>query len=121
MHNAKHPAGIRSRCRNRDRLVTQRMVVPGPTTCAGRAGLDWPAPSRSAAMSERHDHDHHGHDHHGHDHHHGHHHAPASFGTAFAVGATLNVALVAAQFGYGWLANSVALMADAANNLGDVL
>ena len=68
-----------------------------------------------------HDHDHHHGHHHDHDTHHGHHHAPASFGTAFAVGTALNVVLVAAQFGYGWLANSVALMADAAHNFGDVL
>ena len=39
-------------------------------------------------MAQHHDH-HHGHDH-GHD-------APARFGPAFAVGATLNIALVAAQ------------------------
>jgi cobalt-zinc-cadmium efflux system protein len=74
-------------------------------------------------MPHRHDHghDHHHHGHEGHDGHGHHQHAPASFGAAFAVGAALNIGLVAAQFIYGWLAGSVALMADAAHNLGDVL
>lgn len=68
-----------------------------------------------------HDHDHHGHDHeHAHGHH-GHSHAPANFGLAFALGALLNSGFVIAEFGYGYLANSVALMADAAHNLADVL
>ncbi len=80
------------------------------------------------ATPAQHDHDHDHHDHgacgHGdHAHHgaHGHHHAPASFGAAFAIGALLNSAFVVAEFGYGYLANSVALMADAAHNLADVL
>jgi cobalt-zinc-cadmium efflux system protein len=51
----------------------------------------------------------------------GHVHAPASFGTAFAVGIGLNLAFVAAEFVYGVLANSVALIADAGHNLSDVL
>jgi cobalt-zinc-cadmium efflux system protein len=65
----------------------------------------------------------HGHDHQDHDHGHGHHHAhaPASFGTAFAIGIALNTAYVAAEVVYGVLANSVALVADAGHNLGDVL
>ena len=89
--------------------------------------------------SDRHDHDsshaghRHGRDHeashdgdhsHGHDHGHGGHHhahAPASFGVAFAVGITLNVAYVIAEVIYGALANSLALIADAGHNLGDVL
>ena len=80
-------------------------------------------------------HDHHaGHDHHhdhaGHDHghHHGHHHgpgghvhAPANFGRAFAIGISLNTALVIAQGVYGYIANSTALLADASHNLSDVL
>jgi cobalt-zinc-cadmium efflux system protein len=55
--------------------------------------------------------------------HHGrpHGHAPASFGTAFAVGIGLNLTFVAVEFVYGVLANSVALMADAGHNLSDVL
>jgi cobalt-zinc-cadmium efflux system protein len=48
-------------------------------------------------------------------------HAPASFGMAFAVGISLNLIFVAAEFTYGVLANSVALMADAGHNLSDVL
>jgi cobalt-zinc-cadmium efflux system protein len=78
-----------------------------------------------------HDHDHehtHEHDHDdaradagGGDSHRGHAHAPASFGKAFAIGITLNAAYVAAQVFYGLVAHSVALLADAAHNLGDVL
>ena len=68
------------------------------------------------------DHDHHGHGHDGHSHgHSGHDHAPKSFGTAFAVGTALNLALVIAQIVFGLAANSVALLADAAHNFGDVL
>ena len=70
----------------------------------------------------------HTHDHHtGHgDHHHGHHHgaghvhAPASFGRAFAVGIGLNVGFVILEAVYGYLANSMALLADAGHNLSDV-
>jgi cobalt-zinc-cadmium efflux system protein len=51
----------------------------------------------------------------------GHVHAPASFGMAFAVGIGLNLTFVAAEFSYGVLANSVALIADAWHNLSDVL
>jgi cobalt-zinc-cadmium efflux system protein len=63
--------------------------------------------------------------HHHHDHHHhhggGHVHAPASFGKAFAIGISLNVAIVLLQVVYGVLSNSVALLADAGHNLSDVL
>lgn len=74
-------------------------------------------------MSEHsHDHAKHAGHEHGHDHSHaGHSHAPASFGKAFAVGTTLNAAFVAAQIFYGLAAHSVALLADAVHNLGDVL
>ena len=72
-----------------------------------------------------HDHDHHGHDHdhgeHGHSHGGGHDHAPASFGKAFAIGVTLNAGFVIVEVVYGILGNSVALLADAGHNLGDVL
>lgn len=60
-----------------------------------------------------HDHDHH--------HHHGHSHAPADFGFAFAVGIALNLAFVIVEAGYGVFSNSMALIADAGHNLGDVL
>jgi cobalt-zinc-cadmium efflux system protein len=69
----------------------------------------------------RHDHDHdHGHDH-GHGHGHGHHHGPVSHDRAFAVGTVLNAGFVAAEVVFGIQAHSVALLADAAHNLGDVL
>ena len=70
-----------------------------------------------------HDHSHagHGHSHAGHAHGPGHSHAPANFGRAFQVGIALNIAIVVVQGVYGWLANSVALMADAGHNLSDVL
>ena len=60
------------------------------------------------------------------DHHHGHghlheHHAPARMDAAFAIGAAVNMAFVVAELGFGLWANSVALVADAAHNLGDVL
>ena len=50
-----------------------------------------------------------------------HHHGSTNFGTAFVVGITLNLAFVAAEFFYGRLANSLALVADAGHNLSDVL
>ena len=61
---------------------------------------------------------------HGDDHDHeraAHVHAPASFGAAFAVGVALNLGFVGVEAAYGFLANSVALLADAGHNLGDVL
>lgn len=74
------------------------------------------------ASHAHHDHDHDGHAHdQGHAHSHGHVHAPASFGRAFAIGITLNTALVVAEAIYGYLANSTALLADAGHNLSDVL
>lgn len=52
---------------------------------------------------------------------HGHSHAPADFGRAFAIGIVLNVGFVILEATYGFLANSVALLADAGHNLSDVL
>ncbi len=79
-------------------------------------------------------HDHHGHDHdhghshgvahthpHAHGHGGGHVHAPASFGKAFAIGIALNAGFVVVEVVYGVLSNSMALLADAGHNLGDVL
>ncbi|MYN43699.1 cation diffusion facilitator family transporter [Pseudoduganella sp. FT93W] len=65
----------------------------------------------------------HGHSHgHGHDHGHHHHHGdPNTMGRAFAIAILLNSVFVAIEFGYGFLANSTALMADAGHNLSDVL
>jgi cobalt-zinc-cadmium efflux system protein len=59
------------------------------------------------------------HDHHAHGHSHGH--APAGYGRAFAIGIGLNLAYVVAEAGYGLAAGSLALLADAGHNLGDVL
>ena len=59
---------------------------------------------------------------HGHAHGHaGHTHAPASFGRAFGVGIVLNIAYVGAEATWGVLGHSLALLADAGHNLGDVL
>ena len=55
------------------------------------------------------------------DHRHGHHHPPAEFGRAFAIGIALNLGFVAVEAIYGFLANSMALLADAGHNLSDVL
>ena len=59
-----------------------------------------------------HDHSHHAHDHS---------HASRDFGAAFALGASLNLALVVAQMTYGWWANSLALISDGVHNFSDVL
>ena len=48
-------------------------------------------------------------------------HAPATFGRAFAVGTTLNIGYVIVQVIFGIAAHSLALVADASHNLGDVL
>src|ERR1700710_2038244 len=65
-------------------------------------------------------------DHHHHDHSHahghiGHTHAPDSFGFAFAIGVVLNTAIVVAELVFGYAANSLALIADAAHNFSDVI
>jgi cobalt-zinc-cadmium efflux system protein len=65
------------------------------------------------------DHDHHAHVH-GHEHAHRHHEV-TDFGRAFAIGIALNLIYVAAEVGYGLAAGSLALLADAGHNLGDVL
>jgi len=65
-----------------------------------------------------HDHSHshaHSHAHHHHDH------TPDHFGWAFGIAIALNMALVIGQVWYGFAANSLALLADAGHNLGDVL
>jgi cobalt-zinc-cadmium efflux system protein len=83
-------------------------------------GHDHHAP---AGRRDDHGHDH-GHEHgdeHGHGLAHGHAHAPAAFGRAFAIGIGLNAAFVVAEWLAGLHANSLALIADAAHNLSDVL
>jgi cobalt-zinc-cadmium efflux system protein len=56
-----------------------------------------------------------------HQHDHGHHHSPHGHDRAFAIGTALNLGFVVAEIGFGLLANSMALLADAAHNFGDVL
>ena len=56
-----------------------------------------------------------------HEHGHGHRHAPASFGRAFAIGVGLNAAYVILEVVFGLFAHSIALVADAGHNVGDVL
>lgn len=64
----------------------------------------------------------HSHSHAHHHHHHGSHGAhPADYGRAFAAGIVLNLAFVAVEAFYGFMANSMALLADAGHNLSDVL
>ncbi|QIK95343.1 cation transporter [Sphingomonas sp. HDW15A] len=55
--------------------------------------------------------------HHGHDHDHG----SAEYNRAFLIGIVLNTVFVTVEAGYGFAANSMALLADAGHNLGDVL
>ena len=83
-----------------------------------------------ADHDNHHDHGAHGHgahdhgadDHGSHGHSHaGHHHGPVSHDRAFAIGVGLNTAFVVAEIFFGITANSVALIADAIHNLGDVL
>jgi len=57
-------------------------------------------------------------------HHHGHDHAPpepGSHGGAFAIAVALNLVFVAAEVAAGFISGSMALLADAGHNLGDVL
>jgi cobalt-zinc-cadmium efflux system protein len=64
-----------------------------------------------------------GHDHHHHDHSraHSHDHGASNFGRAFAIGIALNLGFVAIETVYGFIANSMSLLADAGHNLSDVL
>lgn len=60
----------------------------------------------------------HSHAHHGHHHHH---HAPQHYHRAFAIGVVLNIGFVVVELIYGWLASSMALIADAGHNFSDVI
>ncbi len=53
-------------------------------------------------------------------HDHGHSHGTTDYSRAFAIGIALNLAFVIIEFGFGWVGNSLALMADAGHNLSDV-
>jgi cobalt-zinc-cadmium efflux system protein len=69
-------------------------------------------------------HAHHSHGHHGHHGHHDHHHHGGHDegpGRALAIGIALNLGFVIIEWGFGVYANSLALLADATHNLGDVL
>jgi cobalt-zinc-cadmium efflux system protein len=59
----------------------------------------------------------------GHDHHHGHRHRPAAAGhdRAFVIGIALNLGFVALEAAVGWQVDSLALLADAGHNFGDVI
>lgn len=59
----------------------------------------------------------HHHGHHGHDH--AHH--PADFGRAFAIGIVLNSLFILTEVVFGFMADSLALLTDAAHNFSDVL
>ena len=64
------------------------------------------------------------HDHdqgHGHAHRHGRHHRPIDASRAFAIGVALNLGFVIAEVAFGIWADSLALLADAGHNFGDVL
>ena len=54
-------------------------------------------------------------------HNHTHDHAPADYNRAFAIGVALNVIYIVVEATYGFLAGSLALLADAGHNLSDVL
>src|SRR6185312_6133451 len=58
-----------------------------------------------------------------HEHHHHHHHAETAsgMGAVFAVGVALNLGFVLVEAAFGIVGHSVALLADAGHNLGDVL
>jgi cobalt-zinc-cadmium efflux system protein len=51
----------------------------------------------------------------------GHSHASARFDRVFAIAVALNILVVLAELGFGYLANSLALMADSAHNFSDVV
>jgi cobalt-zinc-cadmium efflux system protein len=52
---------------------------------------------------------------------HAHNHGPSNYNRAFAIGVILNLSFVALEVGYGVIAGSLALIADAGHNLSDVL
>ncbi len=61
--------------------------------------------------------------HHGHEDGHDHHHGPpdGDYSRAFTIGIALNLGFVLVEAGFGFAANSMALLADAGHNLSDVL
>src|SRR5262249_18547329 len=80
-------------------------------------GLDQRSDAGSTCATRMpHDHAHDGHSHS----HHGHAHGRPDFGRAFAIGIALNGVYVVGEIVYGFLANSLALLADAGHNASDV-
>jgi cobalt-zinc-cadmium efflux system protein len=61
------------------------------------------------------------HHHHHHHHHHDHQHQPQNYNRAFLIGTTLNVGFVVVEALFGFVTQSLALLADAGHNLSDVL
>lgn len=53
--------------------------------------------------------------------HHAHHNMPENFSRGFAWAAGINMVFVVAEFGFGFLSNSLGLIADAAHNFSDVI
>ena len=72
-------------------------------------------------MSAGHNHSHGQSPHSHHDRHGPHGHMPANFSRAFALGIALNIIYIIVEVTFGWLAGSMALLADAGHNLSDVL
>ena len=77
-------------------------------------------------MENHHDHEHHqpGHTHaqgHGHSHGHGHGLTTQAINARMGIAVALNLTFVVIEGGFGFLSNSVALIADAGHNLSDVL
>lgn len=86
--------------------------VHGPAHDHDHAAAAGPggAPTAAATGAAHHAHHHHGHAHG----------APVSQGRAFALGIVLNALFLAVEAYYGWTRGSLALLADAGHNLGDV-
>lgn len=86
--------------------------------------------THSPEQNHSHDHAHeggacshsHGHSHsHGGHGHGGHHHAPKNFDRRFAIGAGVNMVFVVLELAFGFITNSLALIADAMHNFSDVI
>ena len=58
---------------------------------------------------------------HPHSHDHGQRHTPTDYNRVFAIGVALNVIYIVVEASYGFVADSLALLADAGHNLSDVL
>ena len=72
-------------------------------------------------LAHEHEHEHEHEAGHSHGFGHAHAHGPARHDRAFAIGIAVNIAFVVVEVFYGWRADSLALLADAGHNLGDVL